>query len=213
MSSINPHFTFNYVQPEEYRFSHDSVFLAREVFELLEGSLTPARALDLCSGCGIIGLDFLFHCRQAGRPLPAQFDFLEVQSVYQTYFAENLKSFGAGLPSVSFINQNYEVLKSPDMQGRYDLILSNPPYFRLNQGKMSPSEFKNRCRFFIDSDFKNLIEAIDNALSPQGQAYILLRDLQDHGWNPLNEARKILAGRRDIQQVADIRGTPVVRIS
>lgn len=213
MSSINPHFTFHYTQPEEYRFSHDSVFLARQVFELVSGDLSSWRGLDLCSGCGIVGLDFLFHLKKAQLTMPAHFDFLEVQKVYQPYFEENLKNFGDGLPSVRFLNQNYESLKSMPDSEKYDLILSNPPYFRPNQGKMSPSEFKNRCRFFIDSDFKTLIEAIDQALNPLGRAYILLRDLQDHGWSPLNEARKILAGRRDIKQVADIRGTPVVMIS
>ncbi|MBV2168118.1 MAG: hypothetical protein KUL82_05355 [Bdellovibrio sp.] len=62
MSSINPHYTFHYSQPEEYRFSHDSVMLARKVFERVSASaMENWRGLDLCSGCGIVGLDFLFH--------------------------------------------------------------------------------------------------------------------------------------------------------
>ncbi|MFV8258812.1 methyltransferase [Bdellovibrio bacteriovorus] len=213
MSSLNPHFTFSYSQPEEYRFSHDSVFLARQVFELMSEDLSPRTALDLCSGCGIVGLDFLYHCKQEQRPYPANFDFMEVQEVYRDHFEKNLTAFGDNLPSVNFVNQNYESLLTPEFSGRYDLILSNPPYFRINQGKLSPSEFKNRCRFFIDSDFTNLIRGIDAALKPQGRAYILLRDLQDHGWNPLEEARRLLHGRREIQKVADIRGTPLVLIN
>lgn len=211
MSSLNPHFTFNYVQPEEYRFSHDSVFLARQVFELYSASKT-ATGLDLCAGCGIVGLDFLFHCKTENRPMPVAFDFLEVQDIYREYFEQNLLSFGTDLPTVNFLNQNYEVLKSESYQSRYDLILSNPPYFRLNQGILSPSEFKNRCRFFIDSDFKNLIEAINNALKPEGSAYILLRDLRAHGVDALDEVRKILGEQRSVSVVADIRGTPLVLI-
>lgn len=213
MSSKNPHFTFNYVQPDEYHFSHDSVFLAREVFERFTQDLTQVRALDLCSGCGIVGLDFLYHCKTSQKNFPKSFDFLEVQTIYQDYFKKNCLSFGSDLPQVSFVNQNYEVLKSKDYQSRYDLILSNPPYFRLNQGLLSPSEFKNRCRFFIDSDFKNLIEAIHHSLKPQGSAFILLRDLTAHGVDALHEAQTILGNQRRVSVVTDIRGTPLVHIS
>lgn len=174
---------------------------------------TGLSGLDLCSGCGIVGLDFLFHLRDYGTPLFSRFDFMEVQRIYTNHFEENRQRFGIGLPDTRLLLENYDVLKTPAFRQSYDLILSNPPYFRPGQGKMSPSEFKNRCRFFIDSDFQNLILGIDQALKPEGRAYILLRDLQDHGWNPLDEARRLLTDRREITVVADIRGTPVVRIS
>lgn len=212
MNSVNYYFTLNYAQPEEYRFSHDSVFLARQVFELFPDSLKEATCLDLCAGCGIVGLDFLYHCKAAGLPMPVNFDFLEVQNIYREYFEENLQGFGSGLPTVNFLNENYDILKSESYRSRYDLILSNPPYFRMNQGILSPSEFKNRCRFFLDSDFKNLIEAINNALKPKGSAYILMRDLKEHGLSPLSEARKILGDQRSISVVGDIRGTLLVLI-
>jgi tRNA1Val (adenine37-N6)-methyltransferase len=212
MNSINPYFTFNYAQPEEYHFSHDSVFLARKVFELLPKNLEGSAGLDLCSGCGIVGLVFLYHYKSAALPMPAVFDFLEVQNIYRTYFEENVRSFGADLPTVNFLNQNYDTLKSKEFQHKYDFILSNPPYFRMNQGILSPSEFKNRCRFFIDSDFKSLIEGINNCLKPQGSAFILLRDLKKHGVDTLSEAQMILAGERSVSVIADIRGTPLVLI-
>lgn len=212
MNTINPNFTFNYSQPEEYRFSQDSVFLARMVFELFQNDLSEMRGLDLCSGCGVIGLEFLFHSKTAKKKMPTRFDFLEVQEIYKSHFETNLLSYGANLPPVSFLNENYEVLKTEVYKNTYDLILSNPPYFRPGQGILSPSEFKNRCRFFIDSDFKNFIEAIDNALKPNGEAYILLKDLSVHGISPLDEARHVLETRRSINIVADIRGTSLAVI-
>jgi len=72
--------TFEYSQPDEYHFSHDSVFLARRVFEFLrDKNIDPKTALDLCAGSGVIGLDLMFHLRSGGKQRPQVFDFLEVQ--------------------------------------------------------------------------------------------------------------------------------------
>lgn len=213
MSSINPHFTFNYSQPEEYRFSHDSVFLARRVFELLQPSdLEGLRGLDLCSGCGIIGLDFLFHCQKEWQKTPHSFDFLEVQNVYLPHFLENKSRLGEVSCELQFINANYEILSDLNAAQKYDLILCNPPYFFADKGSLSPSEFKNRCRFFIDSGFQELLFAIANTLSARGQAFLLLRDLSEHGWNSLKECEKILQGKLHVERLGDIRGTHFVRL-
>lgn len=213
MSSINSHYTFNYSQPEEYRFSHDSVFLARRVFELLQGmDLNGARGLDLCAGSGIIGLDFLFHRRSAGQGLPADFDFLEIQGVYQPHFLENVQRLGPIETSCHFLQLNYDHLQTPEFKEKYDLILCNPPYFLRGQGKLSASEFKNRCRFFIDSDLKSLLLGIAACLKPTGAAYTLLRDLPEHRWNVMAEAEEICEGKLRVELLGDIRGTHFVRL-
>lgn len=214
MSSINAHYTFNYSQPEEYRFSHDSVFMARKVFEhLANEDLTQMRGLDLCSGCGIVGLDFLFHYHHEQRKMLRSFDFLEVQEIYRPHFERNIQNLSHLNISLEFKNANYSELKTPSFENRYDLILCNPPYFQLGQGKLSPSEFKNRCRFFIDSDFQNLILGIANSLAPQGRAFLLLRSLEDHGFNYFKEAQRLLSNKALIAPLDNIRGTDLVRIT
>lgn len=212
MSSINPHFTFTYSQPEEYRFCHDSVFLARTVFEVHPQEKKVLKALDLCSGVGIIGLDYLFHLRFSNREMPHFFDFLEVQNSYRSFFGENVKQLGEIRSELRFLNQNYEVLLNKEYEAQYDLILCNPPYFRLGLGMLSPSEFKNRCRFFIDSDFKTLFQAIHSSMKPDGHAYVLLRDLKENGIDTFKEAESMLRGKRTIEMIANIRGTPLVLI-
>lgn len=214
MSSINPHFTFKYVQPEDYRFSHDSVFLARRVFEeYAEKNTAPMKGLDLCAGCGIIGLDFLFHLHKEKNKTLSSFDFLEVQDVYAPYFTENAQHLSATGTPLRFLQSNYAVLLQSERTNSYDLILCNPPYFHLKQGKLSPSEFKNRCRFFIDSDFTTLFKGIENALKPQGQAYVLIRNQTEHGWDALQEAKKILSANITWTVLEDIRGTNLVRLT
>lgn len=214
MSTINPHYTFNYSQPKEYHFSHDSVFLSRRIFECLTDlNLGQTRALDICSGSGIVGMDFLFHRRAANQSTPAHFDFLEIQEAYLPHFTENIRRFGPTETQFHFVNRNYNDLQTPEFAEKYDLILSNPPYFFTWQGKLSPSEFKNRCRFFIDSDLKNLLWGIAAALKKSGVSYLLLRDLPEHGWDVMQEAEKICAGKLKIEVLGDVRGTHFVRLT
>lgn len=208
MSSINPYYTFQYSQPEEYHFSHDSVFLARQVFEILQAQgSSDLKILDLCAGCGIVGLDLLYHCRQAEFAGVSHIDFLEVQDIYRSHFEVNRERAGVVPSQGAFILGNYADLQAP----LYDVIVSNPPYFRVGQGKLSPSEFKNRCRFFIDADFTTLLQSFTRALKPGGEAYFLLRDLEDHGWEAQKEAATVLRPYGELTRRGDIRGTSFMR--
>lgn len=214
MSSINPHYTFNYSQPPEYHFSHDSVFLSRRIFEhLSETDLSDFRALDICSGSGVVGMDFLFHRRQENQTLPASFDFLEIQEAYLPHFLENQNRMGPISTQMNFVHRNYNDLQTPEFAQVYDLILTNPPYFFTWQGKLSPSEFKNRCRFFIDSDLKNLLWGIAAGLKKTGVSYLLLRDLPEHKWDVIKEAEKICEGKLKITVLGDVRGTHFIRLN
>ncbi len=208
MSSINPHYTFNYSQPEEYRLSHDSVFLARQVFERLEGlDLSTSTALDICAGAGVVGMDFLYHRREAQQTVPAVFDFLEVQEVYAPHFMENKKRLGAIQTKINFELRNYNDLQTEEYRQKYDLIISAPPYFLPTQGKLSPSSFKNRCRFFIDSDLKNLLLGIHSSLKTKGMAFLLLHDLPEHKMDMIAEAQSICHEKLEFSILGNIRGT------
>lgn len=139
------------------------------------------------------------------------FDFLEIQSVYHGHFLENQSRLGEISTSLHFMNENYTILSSGDFLEKYDLILCNPPYFRVQQGTLSPSEFKNRCRFFMDADFRSLISGIENSLAPGGEAYVLLRSLADHGMSYAEEASSFLAKSTHFERISDIRGTGLYR--
>lgn len=211
----NSLYTFDYFQPEEYHFSLDSVFLAQKVASLIkEGTKEATKelaVLDLCAGCGIIGLELSLH---SSRNL--QIDFLEIQEVYQPFFQQNVEMIYPQHPQkfekFRFLNLNYQALGHPAFENKYDLIVCNPPYFFKGEGLLSPSEFKNRCRFFLDSDFKTLIEVTLQALKPNSAAYLLVRSGTHHGRTPLAEINKILKNEGSAQIIDNVRGTDVVEI-
>ncbi len=214
MSTINHIYTFNYSQPAEYHFSHDSVFLAQFVFDWLKKNPQSIDSMaDLCAGCGIIGMDLLIHLFKNSNQLPTQIDFIEVQNIYTEYFNNNkfqVSEIIGQATNLNLILQNYEQLLSVSAaQAKYDLIVCNPPYFKVGQGKLSPSEFKNRCRFFIDSDFLNLIKFVKYSLVSKGSALILVRSLLDH--NDSSDFESIANYLElDATIVGNIRGTSVV---
>jgi tRNA1Val (adenine37-N6)-methyltransferase len=217
MSSINQKYTFSYSQPAEYHFSHDSVFLAQFVFEYIQqNNNTEINSVaDLCAGCGVIGLDLLCHMNKNKMTEPTSIDFIEVQEIYQKHFTENtaeLKKLIQTSTVLNFVNKNYESISDQlGFKSKYDLIACNPPYFNKNQGKLSPSDFKNRCRFFMDSDFFNLMKSIQFSLALKGNAFILLRSLRDHKQShPLVEVSAML-GLSSVC-VGQIRGTDVIQI-
>lgn len=207
----NDIYTYDYFQPDEYRFSLDSVFLAQKVAGLIknEPDLATWKVLDLCSGCGIIGLELSLH-----SPELRHIDFLEIQERYKTYFDQNVQMIYGERPAkhLRFLNINYADLLSED-HNQYDLIISNPPYFLQGEGLLSPSEFKNRCRFFLDSDFKTLFENLVHALKPGRSAYVLVRKGTHHGRNPLNDIQKILKSSASAQICDEVRGTDIIQIT
>ncbi len=208
----NFHYTYDYFQPLEYHFSLDSVFLAQKVAALIKNKTeTNYSALDLCAGCGIIGLELSLHSEKIFK-----IDFLEVQEVYRSFFEKNVKMIFPETPHLfekyRFLNFNYDKLLVPLFEKTYDLIVCNPPYFFKGEGLLSPNQFKNRCRFFIDSDFETLIKVCVHVLKIQGAAYLLVRSGVHHGRKPIDEINIIL-GNSGVACILDnIRGTDIIEI-
>lgn len=231
-------FTYKYSQPEEYHFSVDSIEMAWKVANYLkveradELKNRPWSCLDLCGGCGVIGFEMNFHI-----PELKHWDFVEVQNQYREHFDKNKtmvleriaqtpkrpklsivggSSAGASQsPEEKFqlLEMNYEkMIGAPEFAEKYQLIMCNPPYFMPDQGKLSPSEFKNRCRFFLDSSFEKLIESIHDSLAMDGEAFLLVRDLEDHQIDLLSELKRLTRGRLKVENLDLVRGTFLLKL-
>ncbi len=92
-----------------------------------------------------------------------------------------------------------------------DLILSNPPYFKLGQGKMSPSELKNRSRFFIDSNFETFCQVLPLLLKPNGEAHLVFRPLSEHKWDLIKDLQWELRPYGHVDVIGEIRTAKWVR--
>jgi tRNA1(Val) A37 N6-methylase TrmN6 len=201
-------FTYNYKQPDEYHFSLHSIHLAEFVAEHLKShtDLASLRVLDLCAGCGVIGIELSWYLREL-----RQFDFVEIQDIYTDYFHKNVIMVNRPELQLRWHLLNYDELLGANWENKFDLIVSNPPYFQSGHGILSPSTFKNRCRFYLDSSFKNYILALTNTLACGGRAYFLLQSLKQHGYNLFSDIQNLLqATPTSIKIISNIRGTDVI---
>jgi tRNA1(Val) A37 N6-methylase TrmN6 len=207
-------YSFEYSQPDDYHFCQDSILAPRLVvqdlsnFEIKSDSI---RALDLCAGCGVMGFELLHNLRTLDPAMAEKidFDFLDVQSAFASHIQRNLEITGS---RGQWLNENYASLCRFEFANRYDLIISNPPYFLKGEGSLSPNDLNNRARFFIDSDFQTLLQGVRNALKPQGRAYLLMKSGKEHGRDAFTSARIELFDCR-VERLADVRGTDLVRIT
>jgi tRNA1Val (adenine37-N6)-methyltransferase len=201
-------YTYNYKQPDEYHFSLDSIHLAEFVAAQLKSNtdLGSLRVLDLCAGCGVVGIELSWYLQSI-----RQIDFIEIQDIYTEYFYQNLVNVNRPELQFRWHLLNYDALHEKKWEGKFDLIISNPPYFQLSHGMLSPSEFKNRCRFYLDSSFQNYIRALENSLATNGKAYFLLRPLKQHGLDLFSDIQKMLKNTTaTVEKISNIRGTDII---
>ena len=203
-------FTLSYLQPEEYHFCLDSIVFAKFVASMLTETAIDStyRILDVCSGCGVIGLELSFLDERIHAC-----DFMEIQETFRESFLGNLAVANRDRWTFRFLNQSYATLLEDHFARSYDLIIGNPPYFMRHEGLLSLSEMQNRCRFFLDSSLETLAMGVLSALSDRGSAFLLVKSGEQHGRDAISELKSWLVplgGEADV--VAKVRGTPVVHL-
>lgn len=156
-----------YSQPEFYHFSEDSIELAKT---LVSGK--SLKVLDLCCGCGVVGLEF----SRINKGKISQLDFLELQLEFSNHLETNIKNF---LPQYIESSSYFKNLKEFELDKKWDVILCNPPYFKKGHGRPSSDPKKQICRTQETFEFQDLELFFKRFLNRNGKAYIVIRDESD----------------------------------
>lgn len=112
-----------YQDTELYRFTSDSVLLTR--FVSAKKNETVA---DLCAGCGIVGI----HFYALNESKTASVDFFELQSGLYEACVKSVEE--NGLKNALFPHNVRVQDISSEHNGRYTLVLCNPPYAKVGSG-------------------------------------------------------------------------------
>ena len=133
-----------------YRFSVDAFLLAA-----FASRFRPLHFLDMGAGCGVISW-------QLKRLLPETTGVaVELQEDFVSFAQENLKGTGIVLHhgDVRFFHYDGPA---------FDLLISNPPFFRVGHGKLSKNPVKAIARHTLHGTVVDWVEHVQKYLAEEG---------------------------------------------
>ncbi len=152
-----------FIQSERgYRFGIDAVVLAR-----FAAGAEPeaATVLDIGAGCGVVGI-LLADALPAARVTA-----IEIQPVMADRASRNI-ALNRLSGRMAVVNRDVvDFAREPDV--RFDLIVSNPPFYRSGSGRINPDGERAIARHEIRLDMSALMSAVSALLSPSGVAVVL----------------------------------------
>jgi len=143
--------------PEGYRYSVEPFLLAHWVCPA-----NGSRILDIGTGCGVIPL--LLMSLQENLEITA----LEIQNTLYQSAVENVESNGWS-QRIHVLQGDYSLMAGEWEPETFDWILSNPPYRKVNSGKINPCREKAIARHELSLTLETLAETSAPLLKPGGK--------------------------------------------
>lgn len=144
-----------------YRFSLDAVLLARLA------PVSPGdRVIDLGTGCGIIPL--IVAVTTGVKEIVG----VEIQKELADIARRNV--ILNGLSKVIRIKKE-DLKKLPSIYppGSFDCILTNPPFRKLNTGRLNPEEQKTIARHEIAINLEEMLQVAFTLVKPHGKLFLI----------------------------------------
>ena len=150
-----------------YRFGLDAVLLATDLPQIpFEGSV-----VDLGAGTGVVGL------MVAKRRADVRVKALEVQPTLFDLLVANIQE--------NALDNQVSALKGDVRQHQLllsshwaDLVLMNPPYYRIGQGRVSPNRERAAAHQELHGTLRDFIVAAQYALKPRGYLKLVIPPLR-----------------------------------
>lgn len=143
------------IEQGDYRYSIEPFLLADFVKLMPE-----ARVLDVGTGCGIIPL--LLLIREPRLRITA----VEIQKSLYDVAASNISKSGL-VDAVTLVQADFT--QTGLFRESFDIVVSNPPYRKINSGRINPNWIKAIARHELTLTLSSLIENGCALLKPGGR--------------------------------------------
>jgi tRNA1Val (adenine37-N6)-methyltransferase len=144
-----------------YRFSLDAILLAH--FICLK---SKSKAIDLGTGSGIIPLILANRFPEVswiGLEIQAELAGLATKSIQLNCLQEQIK----------IVNGDARKIKNIFSAHSFDAVTFNPPYRKINSGRINPDLEKAIARHEIKGSLKDFLQAAKYLLKPSGKVFTI----------------------------------------
>lgn len=148
-----------------YRSSEDSLILLNIIIENI-GISFSGTAFEFGTGSGIMAI--LLAAKLPQISITA----IEVQPSLFELAQRNILSNHLN-NRISLIEMNGKEVKSKMPFKKFDIAFSNPPFYPVGRGRLSPNEEKRNARHEILCTMDDVIEAFDFLLKESGLGFII----------------------------------------
>lgn len=150
------------IQPETgYRFTSDPFILAAHIH-----AAGPKKAIDFGCGCGILPL--LLHSKLPELKITG----IEIQKELYLCAKKNIKDRHLD-QVIDLIHGDIAKIKTGDIGGKADIIVSNPPYKKKGTGRLNPDSGKAAAKHEIHLDIETLFKCSKKLLHKTGRLYLI----------------------------------------
>lgn len=155
----------DYSQPDFYRFNSDSLILVDFIVKKMNSAHS---ILDMGAGSGIIGIEL-------ARKLNAKhLTLLELQKDFEIHLQRNSEFYLKDV-RVDIVLSSFKDFNSRD---RFNLIVSNPPYYLPGRGELPQDSRRAKARSFLEDSWPILLQQMSEYLATNGQGFIVLKQDQ-----------------------------------
>ncbi len=144
-----------------YKFTSDAIKLAKFC------KIKPTdNVLDMCAGCGVVGF-YAYSIKKFNKIY-----FNDIQSKMCSLIEKNIQINNLQ-NKAQVLCKDLANLQIDDFDKSLDIILCNPPYFKLN-GKIKENKDVAMCRHELTTNLKTIIDKAGELLKTKGKLYLII---------------------------------------
>ena len=150
-----------YQDEQLYKFTSDAIKLAK--FCNIKHT---DNVLDMCAGCGVVGL-YAYSLVKCNKIY-----FNDIQQEMCDLINKNIALNGLE-DCATVLNKDLNDLVVADFGKPLDVIVCNPPYFKVN-GKIKADHKVAMCRHELTTNLNQIITKASNLIKNSGKFYIII---------------------------------------